>query len=84
MKKVAILLICVLCLLTLSGCGLVYMDDSKEKTAYNDAITALFDALDERDNEAIYNLFSSYIIAIRNTMGGGLYAYRCGDKRSCF
>ena len=51
MKKVAILLICVLYLLTLSSCGLVYMDDSKEKTAYNDAITALFDALDERDNE---------------------------------
>ena len=61
MKKVAILLICVLYLLTLSSCGLVYMDDSKEKTAYNDAITAFFDALDERDNEAIYNLFSPYV-----------------------
>ena len=61
MKKVAILLICVLYLLTLSSCGLVYMDDSKEKAAYNDAITALFDALDERDNEAIYNLFSPYV-----------------------
>ena len=61
MKKAAILLICVLYLITLSGCGLVYMDDSKEKTAYNDAITALFDALDERDHEAIYNLFSPYV-----------------------
>ena len=58
MKKVAAFLVCILYLLTLSGCGLVYIDDSKEKTAYNDAITSLFNALDKRDNEAIYNLFS--------------------------
>ena len=42
-------------LLTSGGCGSVYKD---ETTAYNDAITALFHALDERDREAIYNLFS--------------------------
>ena len=58
MKKVAAFLVCILYLLTLSGCGLVYIDDSKEKTAYNDAVTSLFNALDKRDNEAIYNLFS--------------------------
>lgn len=58
MKKVAIFLICIIYLLTFSGCSPVYIGDSKEKTAYNDAITSLFNALDERDNEAIYNLFS--------------------------
>ena len=58
MKKVTNFIICILCLLTLSGCGLVHIDDSKEKTAYNDVITSLYNALDERDNEAIYNLFS--------------------------
>ena len=60
MKKVAIFLICMLYLLTLSGCGPFYINDSEEKAykAYNDAITSLFHALDERDNEAVYNLFS--------------------------
>ena len=58
MKKATTFLICILYLLALSGCGLVYMDDSKGKKAYNDAITAIFNALDEKDNEAIYNLFS--------------------------
>ena len=58
MKKVVAFLVCILYLLTLSGCGLIYMDDSKEKTAYNDAIKTLFNAIDKRDNEAIYNLFS--------------------------
>ncbi len=60
MKKISkiIFIVCIIYSLTLSGCGLVYIDDSKEKTAYNDAITSLFNALDERDNEAIYNLFS--------------------------
>ncbi len=56
MKRVAIFFVCIFCLLTLSGCSLVYVDDSK--AAYNDAIASLFNALDERDNEAIYNLFS--------------------------
>ena len=58
MKKVTIFLICMLCLLTFFGCGRVHIDTSKEITAYNDAITSLFNALDKRDNEAIYNLFS--------------------------
>lgn len=42
MKKVIICLICILHLLSHSGCGFVYIDDSKEKIAYNDTIT--FDA----------------------------------------
>ena len=60
MKKISktIFIVCTIYSLTLSGCGLVCLDDSKEKTAYNDAITSPFNALDERDNEAIYNLFS--------------------------
>jgi hypothetical protein len=58
MKRAIIFLLCTLYLLSLSGCGLVYTGESKEKTAYIDAITSLFNALDERDTGAIYNLFS--------------------------
>ncbi len=58
MKRVAIFVVCILYLLTISGCGLLYIYASKGETAYNDAITALFHALDEKDSDAIYNLFA--------------------------
>ena len=60
MKKPLIFLLCILNLLTLSGCRLLYLDDSKEAD-YNDAITALFHAVDERDTDAIYNLFAPLV-----------------------
>ena len=58
MKRVTAFVVCILYLLTLSGCGLVDMDYDKEKTAYRHAITSLFNALDEKDAEAVYELFS--------------------------
>jgi len=48
-KKAILIFLCVLLLLSCSGCGpLVAMntDDTKEKAAYSDAIAALFQALD--------------------------------------
>ncbi len=58
MKRLFCLFFSVLFLLSLCGCGMIYIDDSKEKKAYQDTITALFDALDRKDADAIYNLFS--------------------------
>ena len=61
MKKVAMCFVCILYLLSLSGCRSAYVDDPKENTAYNDAITSLFNAMDAKNSEAIYNLFSPSI-----------------------
>lgn len=57
MKRAVTIFICALYLLSLSGCGLD-TGVTKEKTACNDTITSLFNALDERDTDAIYYLFS--------------------------
>jgi hypothetical protein len=58
MKRVAILCFTSILLISLSGCRYISMVLEKDKTAFNDTITALFLALDEGDSEAIYNLFS--------------------------
>lgn len=56
MKRLAIPLLCLLYLLTLSGC--LYAPDEK---AYKNAVTSLFKAVDNKNSEAIYDLFSPYV-----------------------
>lgn len=58
MKKAAIVVLCIILLISLSGCRYISMVLEKDKTAFNDTITALFLVLDEGDSESIYNLFS--------------------------
>ena len=61
MKKLICILTAVLLLISLCGCGMIYIDDSKEQKAYRDAVNSFFKALDEKNEEAIYQLFSPYI-----------------------
>lgn len=58
MKRFAVFVACILYLLTLTGCGSNFSLPSKEKTAYQNTMTALFTALDEADSETVYNLFA--------------------------
>lgn len=58
MKRLLCLLLSILFILSLCSCGMLYIDDSKEKKAYKDTITVLFNALDNKDADTIYNLFS--------------------------
>ncbi len=58
MKKIFCLLISFMLILTLCSCGMIDFNYSKEQNAYKDTLTLLFDALDKKDSEAIYKLFS--------------------------
>ncbi|MBQ8895083.1 MAG: DUF5104 domain-containing protein [Clostridia bacterium] len=61
MKKIIVAFLCVICLVSLGGCRSFFVDEEQE--LYDQAVTSLFDALDRRDVEGIYNLFSP---AVRN------------------
>ncbi len=58
MKRLICLLLSAFFIISLCSCNMIYIDDSKETKAYKDTITALFDALDNKDADTIYNLFS--------------------------
>lgn len=62
MKKSVALLVCVALVISLCGCGgrllLLSKEIAEERKAFSDAVTALTTALDNGDEEAIYNLFS--------------------------
>lgn len=58
MKKIWSSVLIVFNMLLLSACGMVYYDDTKENAAYNEAIHDLFEAVDQKDSDAIFQLFS--------------------------
>ena len=58
MKKIIILLTYIFCMNLLSSCGFVYFDSSTEKEKYHEAVISFVTALDEKDSEAIYDLFA--------------------------
>lgn len=58
MKKMFRIFICISLILSLLGCGVSRFDTSREQKAYGDTITTLFQALDSKDTDAIYSLFS--------------------------
>ena len=62
MKKSVAIVLCVALMISLCGCGgrllLLSKEIAEEKKAFSDAVTALTTALDNGDEEAIYNLFS--------------------------
>lgn len=57
--KMICVLLCFVQFLSLCGCGLFFSQESKEQEAYAQTLTALFEALDAEDKEAVYALFSS-------------------------
>lgn len=68
MKNLFCILLSVLCVFSLCSCGVICIDDSKEQTAYKNAIATLFDALDNKDEEAVYRLFSPAVREQDNDM----------------
>lgn len=58
MRRIVISFVCLSLLLSLSGCSLIHTGNSKRYSAYHDTVTALFHAIDEKNSDAIYNLFS--------------------------
>ncbi len=61
MKKLICLLTVILLSISLSGCGMVYIDDSKEQKAYSNTVDSLFNALDNKNGDAVYQLFSPFV-----------------------
>ncbi len=61
MKRFICLLTALLFLISLSGCGMVYIDDSKEQKAYRETVDSLFNALDDKNEDAVYQLFSPFV-----------------------
>lgn len=58
MRKFLCICISVISALFFNGCGMIYIDDSEEQTAYQETMDSLFDALDTKNGDAIYHLFS--------------------------
>jgi hypothetical protein len=58
MKKAAIVVLCIILVLSLCSCRKISIALTKEKAVSRDTITALFQAMDAGDREAIFNLFS--------------------------
>lgn len=58
MKKLIITLLTA-CILFLGGCIPSHLDTSKERAAFDKAVSELFTALDNENEEAVYELFSS-------------------------
>ena len=50
--------LCCFLMLSLCSCGMFLVSDSEEQNAYNDTLKSLFNAIDNKDEDAIYNLFS--------------------------
>lgn len=63
MKRLFCFLLSFSLLLTLCSCGVSRFDTSKEKAAFQDTITALFQALDKKDADAVYDLFAPSVQA---------------------
>ena len=58
MKRLLCILTALSFLLSFVSCGASRFDTSAEQKAFGDTLTALFQALDSKDTDAIYNLFS--------------------------
>ena len=58
MKRLLCILTALPLLLSFVSCGASRFDTSAEQKAFGDTLTALFQALDSKDTDAIYNLFS--------------------------
>ena len=56
--KLECIILCILFVLSLCSCRNINFDDSKEQKAYKEVVTTFFNALDNRDEDAIYKLFS--------------------------
>ena len=61
MKKLVAVMLCVIYLASLCGCGFLFVD--KEQEFCNKTVNQLLSALDDKDADAIYNLFS---ISVQN------------------
>lgn len=59
MKKVISIMLCVICLCSLGGCRALVVDE--EYDIYHKTVEALFSAVEDKNTEAIYNLFSPYV-----------------------
>lgn len=58
MKKLFCLLLLLVCTVCFCSCNGIYVDDTKEQKAYTETITSLFNALDNGNADAVYDLFS--------------------------
>lgn len=59
MKKIIASFLSIVCLFLISGCGSFFVDEERE--IYNKTIDELFAAVEDKNAEAIYNLFSPYV-----------------------
>lgn len=58
MKKLLCIVLCAICIALQCSCGIGPLDDPRERTAYETAVTSLIEALDRQDGDAVYALFS--------------------------
>lgn len=56
MKKIITIILCLVCLFSVSGCISSFMVNEQE--VYNKTVHEFLNALDKKDSDAIYNLFS--------------------------
>lgn len=59
MRKITAVILCLICLFHISGCRSFFVDEERE--IYNKTIDELFAAVEDKNVEAIYNLFSPYV-----------------------
>lgn len=56
MRKITAIILCLVCLFNISGCRSFFVDEERE--IYNKTIDELFAAVEDKNADAIYNLFS--------------------------
>ena len=66
MKKLFCLLLLLVCTVCFCSCNGIYVDDTKEQKAYTETITSLFNALDNRNADAVYDYLIIEGIIVRN------------------
>ena len=59
MKRILGIILCIICLFSIGGCGSLFVDNESE--IYSKTVYEFLDALDNKDTSAIYNLFSASV-----------------------